>query len=443
MALDVALTTVTFTSGSVADVESADLGFTPKALIFLGMRATGVGSFTNEQGFSIGATTGATQNAAAGVAVSDARTSDERSVSQVRNDACYAVMSGTGIGPDGRVALKSFTRSVSGTGQGFTLQVNQAFGGSWVVDVLALGGSDIQNAFAGTFQVTSGAGAKAITTPGFQGNCLLLFGTGNRQSTINASSSGYGNLSIGAAVSAASRFCTAIGSAGGVTTTNHAAIMSTNAIARLIGSSMILESTLDFTSHDASGFTVTLSGSDVVRTPHVGFLYLKLAQAPEIGTFQTQTATGQFDGATALSKVPKALLAFCRPEATATETALVTGVDAMELAAGMATASAKRALWFEGYEVGAVGAGNPTETYARRATDRFLLNYARSVANTLAADGEVDFVSFTPSAGTGFRLDQVDADVQQTLVPFLAFAEAAAGSAVPVIQGSAHTRGMF
>lgn len=425
MAFDVALTTITFTGSSTADVESSDLGFTPKALLFLGTRATGTGSFTNEQGLAFGAATGVGQIASAGVGVSDARTSDERPACDVRSDACYHTIAGTSLALAGRCSLKSFTRSVSGTGQGFTLQIDAAFPSSFVVDVLAIGGSHIENAFAGTMQLSSGAGNKSTTSPGFQGNCLIMFGAGNRTSTINSVATSYGNLTFGVATSSSARWCLAQGAVNG-TTTDHSGIVSTNALARLIGSTTLLEATVDFVSHDANGFTVSLAGADTARTPQMGYLYLKLTTAPEVGSFTTQTSTGQFDGATGLTSQPAALLAMCRPEATATETALATGADAGEWAIGVATASTKVALWWEPYEVGAISAGNATETYARRVTDKFLINYDRTAANTLSAIGELDFVSFTPSSGTGFRLDQTDADAQASLVPFLAFPAAAA-----------------
>lgn len=415
MALSVDRRWVQVTSGSTSVITVSGLSFQPKFMLtqWNSRNTTGITSAELQRG--LGFSDGTNQYATA-YGVQDNRATTSRSQAAQRNDSVIFDMSVAGGTLTGRL-------SAAFTSDGYTLTPNVATGASFLVEVTVFGGTSIA-AVVGSRSSPTSAGNFATTVTGITPNIVLIGHGGSRATAgFNAMEGSQASFGFGVGTSSSARWSAAVAEAGGVGTTSGGGIFRTDRVANFIlPGTMTIESTFDLVSFAADTFTLNKAGSDTSRASQFGYAALALTDAPWVGTFTTQTSTGNFSS-TSPGFQGQWLWAVTRPAATATESVLAVNATAGELSTGTAISSSDRGALWSHSEDGLV-LGN-TDTFVGRATDRVLIHADRSGADTATMAGEVDFVSFDSS---GFTLNQVDADTQASLVGGVVFGRAATTS---------------
>lgn len=128
-----------------------------------------------------------------------------------RDDACICALDTSGA-VVGLMDLQSMDAN------GFTLVVDDAFPSSYIVQYLAIGGSDVTNAALVTFQEAGATGNQDITTVGFQPDFAMFMSA--CLSTAPQFAANDSTISLGAAVSSVEQFVTYSGSNDAAATTN-------------------------------------------------------------------------------------------------------------------------------------------------------------------------------------------------------------------------------
>jgi len=414
MALSTDLREIQITSASTSTITVSGLSFAPKLVLFSWTRANANDSITTgttgTRGF------GALASSQWGIefASTDNRTANSQAGTAMRSDACIV---------EGNTAGGNISGYLAGalTSDGYTLTVTDATANSFLVTALAFGGTSIE-AVVGSRACPTSAGDFSTTVTGITPNVVLLGYGGSRHTTDNAwNSTGGGVFALGVGTSSSNRYTIVTGEDTGASTTQSRALVDTAKIARYYNGAT-LESSLEFVSTGASAFTLNKSGSDNSRASRLYYVAIQVDQA-WVGTFTTATSTGTTT-VTSPGFQGQAILAFARPDATATEGSQATGATVNEMTVGLATSASSRMTTWSGTVGGLTTATNATESYNYRNNAMFLTDVTRSAANTASKEGWVDFNGFT---STGFTIDQEDADAQATLVVGMVLGETETG----------------
>lgn len=206
------------------------------------------------------------------------------------------------------VALRIFTNGTPTTATGgqitgivynsnnFVATFNATPSAAWLINFIAIGGSDVTNTFVGTFNTTSSTGVHSVTSAGFQGNMLFTMGSLVPSPTTGTSA----GFCFGAAVSTTKRF-----SLTGMTTDAQNTTANLHAVSRSENTKVVQLIFTDGTqivAADFNGFTAT--GFDYNQTKasatawQFGFLDIQGGQW-DVGTgakpttATTQTVTGE------------------------------------------------------------------------------------------------------------------------------------------------------
>jgi hypothetical protein len=272
------------------------VGFQPKAVIFLSARVTAADGIANA---ALIGSFGIATDALEGWAISSAADDAAPTMNTARrhdNTRCITFLT------DGAPTLDASASFASADSDGFTLTWDAAPNAAYVVEYLALGGSDLTGVDAGEFTLSGSAGNASVTGVGFQPK-LLFFGSVGTNAVLPAQA-GVATIGLGAAVSASQRGAYGFSQNDGVTTEN--ATITGNASRAFTAPGITsLDWAGDLVSMDADGFTYNLvntGGLDKVS-------YLALG-----GTFQAavvadaqKTSTGN-QAKTGVGFAPKALL---------------------------------------------------------------------------------------------------------------------------------------
>lgn len=408
MALSAAAGSFTTGTGTGDLTAISGLSFQPKVILFAMTGAQALNSAQNTGLVSLGACSSTSARWAISFADNDAETAGNSS-RLIRNDAVLAWLGG-GEAVNGLLDVSAIASD------GFTPTVDGAFLNSYHVIWLALGGADL-TAEVGTYQQTGGTGTQEVNLAGaFQPSVVIL--SDSAQSAFGTAEAG-GRIGLGWMTSTAQASCCIHGQDTADPTNTNCMTSTTRCLVNT-GSTGTLSLQLSYVSLDSDGFTVNRDTG--AGTPHHGYIALAGIQA-YAGTTAARTDTNT-TSVTAPGFQPRAVLFMQTGNPTATETA--TSADA-NLSVGWAVGAG-------GYGVFLSSEDNLADADSVNRTSNTIPihKWNRTGASTWTDAGTADVDSLD---ATGFTYDQLTADSQATLIPYLALGDApAAGSAVPIIR---------
>lgn len=255
-------------SQSVTTTDPNSGTFQPKVVIFfsgLSTVVTGTTTSSTIVGSAIGFSDGtnprlACWNGAGGVGVTQTNSDD----SDIR---CIMVFDAANLG------LSANQATISITSTGFTVNwVGGTPAAAYLVDYVALGGSDISNVAIGTGTMPTSTGNSSITGLGFQPNFVMLTSISNTLANTTVTNA---HLSYGAAISSSARFAHAINvtnSASMSSSVNGVSIQRSDACLLGLTTAAAVAYVADFVSFDSGGFTLNFS-----TAPASAFVYFYLA----------------------------------------------------------------------------------------------------------------------------------------------------------------------
>jgi hypothetical protein len=403
MGLSVKVGTRTTGTGT-SNLTSASLGFTPKAVILFGVRGAGGAQPYARLGLSVGAFTSATERCAAAAVCLDAQTAGSTG-SVVYDDACFALLL-TPTGDDGKID------GVSLDADTFTVVPDNAFAASELMRFIAIGGSDVVAAKAGTITLGALTGNQTFTDPGFQPDVVFFFWA--RSNSVANTASANAGIGMGWAVSSAQR--AAVGGASQDTadpTNSRAIVMTDKCIAICSAATDAIAIDADFVSFETLGFTINKTTG--AGTPPIGYLALKGGRwFADTTTMRTDTDDQPVTG---VGFTPRVVVLAARPPATATEAAPSAH---FELCIGATDGTNQGSMWVSDEDALAT-----SDTYSRDTSFGSLIDFDKETGAT--DEGSVAIGSFDAD---GFTLDQNVASAVETLIPFLVGGDNAGGSVV-------------
>lgn len=273
------------------------VGFEPKAIIFWCSEQTATGNAAQGK-LSVGFATSSSQRKCLTIGSADAVTvPTTQNVRLLSSNRCLIPKMTPGGTPEMTLDLTSMDPD------GFTVALTvPGTSAAVVVHYLALGGSDISNAFVGGSQPSAGSGSKAITGVGFIPDFVLML-TANNTAIDSANTAA--NISI-SAFTASKSATTALRDQNVINsnTGNYQAASVTSA--SITSSADTLDNQSTFTSMDADGFTLNFSA----RTTQSQFLYLCLKGGQYSVDVETQKTSAGTKSKTGVGFSPVGLFLF-------------------------------------------------------------------------------------------------------------------------------------
>ena len=394
------------------------VGFQPKAIIFFWTQQTSAGLAADANG-GAGFTTSSSNERAVAYFSDDALDSSNTS-RRTSQTNCILIFDSSGTF-GAQAALTSLDAD------GFTLAWTVTSGATAdIVHYVALGGTDLTNATASSFSLTSGTGSQSVTGIGFQPDFIMFLDAFN---ATNDTTTTLVRNGMGFASSASSRAALAIAGDDGKDTSDTYSMQRTdNAIAVLEEDGSSVNTLADLTSFDADGFTVNKSAN--ITTHNVHYLALKGGQY-KVGNFNksTNTTTPVDQSVTDVGFRPVGLLmaSFNLAASTSIQTEARMSLGAADgPPATNASASEGSTWWHDKHNVGTMDANQRTST-TKIAT--------HGSQSTLSA--EADFKSFDSG---GFTLTWTTNNAVAEQILYVAFGHTST-SAVTLGQARAIARG--
>jgi hypothetical protein len=390
-------------TGAVAStVVVSGLGFQPKAILFWWDGRTGSvtasGRASHARGF--GAVTSTTQRWAVYSSSQDTPTTMVAKKAQ-RNDACVAVLTTTGA-LDGLLDLQSFDSN------GFTLAVDDQFATSYRVHYLALGGSDITDAKAGTVTVANASGDQDFTDPGFRPDFLAI--SSAFQTTIDGTIGADSSITFGMASDILSAFATRQGTwAGGsndaaATSATMSYAKSGEIIASLNGTASAIGNRASLTAWLSTGFRLNFVAAPGIA-PVGCYLALKGGRYRVDGMLSSTTLNQTLSQTSQDIGTPVGLLLF---SGCVAESVAGTGTTNDQWSIGSATSSTNRQAM--------AGMDQTAAATAVVSTGVWVDQVYANLSTTGTIEGTADFTSFDSD---GFSLKQTDADTVAAYICYL------------------------
>ncbi len=381
----------TFNSGTATgNVNVTGVGFQPKAVIFYWTRQTAAGFSAAQLGGMGFATASPTiQNRGVAIASDDnaATTNTGR-----RRSATYSI-----------IFLSNGTPTLSGQGSvttfgadGFTVNWNTAPGVNAIIHYIALGGTDITNAVAGNFTLTTGAGTQSVAGLGFQPDSVLFLSTLNEAVDTNTAGS---EMNVGFA-DGTNQGGSAICGRDARTTTTHAGSLqrTDNALVSLNpGACTAIDNLVAVQSFDADGFTL----NKTTATTAVVWNYIAIKGGRhKVGAFTQPTAgTPPISQATTgigFQPVGLFLSSFNKAANTAAQ------VDGKLSLGGAQSSTARGAIWLENSNI--INSDANMNTSATKII---------TMATTATVNSDADFTSFDADGFTLSWTTRSDATARQ------------------------------
>jgi len=358
------------------------VGFQPKAVIFWWTRQTSYGELAAVRiGYGTATYYGGTyQNRGVAFASDDAAGTSNAGK---RRSETYCII----ILSNGAPTLAAQASVTEFNSDGFVLNWETNEVRSDIIHFIALGGSDLTNAKAGTFSLTTATGTQDITDVGFQPDFLMFLWTYTETVDTNTA---HAEIGMGFAMSSTKRGALVVNSEDGRATMDTWRQQRTDAcILTLVPSSGGQDAIIDFSQFLSNGFQITKSDAPGVATP-IFYLALDGGQY-DVGNFDSPTTTGDQD-ITGILFQPKLVMLATQGRSAGT----AIGSHA-ELAFGAATSSTQRGCtWFEDPD-GLADSDNEQETL----NTKVIQWRDRTATNTFTLRGSADFNSFLSN---GFRL---------------------------------------
>jgi hypothetical protein len=383
-----------FTTNTVTGNQAiTGLGFTPKAVIFFGLKI----SAARESGGFFGCATGSANRWCSSYDTDDF------------GDVVAAKFSGTRclqeIDPTGVLYMDA--DFVSLDADGFTVNITTAINPGVPIYYLALGGAEM-SAQAGTFNSNTATGNQSKTGVGFQPNGVI-FGIGPKNTT-DAAVTTFMELGIGWGISSTKRDATTFMTDDAVTTDSQSILRATECILN-ITIALAIDEAADFVSNDTDGFTINWTTKSVTAIK-IGYLALGGALQLARGTFTSPAATGNvaYKG-TGFN--PVAELFISRGKVAAT-----TAVADSKQSIGVATSATARASTAFSDQDNVDSSSNPDGAVS---TTKAITH----IGNTTTVTAAADLVS---QNADGFTLNWTTADATARDHAYLAFGQILVGS---------------
>jgi hypothetical protein len=353
------------------------VGFEPKAVIVWGvsLAAAGYGA-----GFatSFGAGTSSTQRWAVSNLTLDAQAT---SATGRRNTVVRLIMFISAV--DGTIEAEAQLDSLDS--DGFTIDWINAPASAWVMHYVAIGGTTVTSAKAGSFTSSGSTGNQAITDPGFQPDFALFASDLGTTESINLQSL----FSLGMATSSSERAAIAIRDRNAELTMNTGAIQVSDAAFIGLNSAGGVGRRADLTSFDANGFTLNWSTASAA---HINYLALA-GGVYKVGVETQKTSTGT-KATTGVGGQPAGLLvAGTNRAASASE-----DTAEMRLSIGAGDGTTEGGVWVQSADNVA-----DSDVDSRTYTDK-VIGFSTQPSTT---DAEADISAF---GSDGFTLDWTTAD---------------------------------
>lgn len=376
----VAQNTLPTSNGGTADFTSSGFG-TPKCAYFYGGYGTVNGTVVSDAGLWLGFYDG-TNEFGNGFAAEDGQTTTDTGSQGNASGAGITLLS-TDQTTDGTCTASWIT-------DGVRLTCADAPPSAYLLNVLLIGGPGVSNCAVG--QLTSNAtlnGTASTTAPGFTPDVVIGFSRFG-DAAHSRIGLGFAWRNGGTIVQRAA----ALYNQGAVTTSYVASNLVTN---RLIINDLIgATATMELTSFDANGFTLTTRDAGLAKT--MTYLALKLnGLSAWLGTSDSPTATGN-QGVTGIGFLPQAGL-MLHGEWAAVDTGYSTGNgEVLGVSAFTATQSAGSAVSSDD-GVGTSNEDSVTDTKACRLR-KDGADYATCTVSSMDSDGITFNYTVAPAAVT-------------------------------------------
>ncbi len=393
-----------FTANTSTGNQEVDTGtgVTGKAVYFFGHKATTAGNVANAEFFH-GAATSSSERWSTWMENEDAQATSDASY-YYDDTKCISIYNTVATVPtiNGNADFVSFGTGVN-AGK-FTINWVDAPAGAYIIYYMIWGGTDITNVKAGSFTLPAATGDQDISSVGFTPDFTLfsnpLSGSTDQPAPYGAT---HMEVNIGMATSSNQGAVSTKSEGNRATWDNY---RYQNAAKVHVYSDNELDTNFaSYSTGIANGFRLNWTAINGTGLSELFYLAFKGGNY-QVGTFTTQTSTGQFSVNTNFRASGLLCLSAMTPDATHTANS--------KLTVGAASSSSDR---------GCVGladdeAGEVADT--RSSTSKI---YENITAGTPTVNGEIDLVSFN---ATTMTLDQTDADPTGQVVIFAAFG--AAGS---------------
>lgn len=422
MAVVHAVGSFTITGGSTADVvENAASGLawsdagthTPQWALFIAHQGS-VGTNAADMRLSFGLTDG-TRHYAASTYGSDNSTTSGFSATRCTNS--------------GPVLMAAFDGAEDGLANGctfgsnsITLTVSNAFPANTAVFYMVGAGYDNAEVLLGQRDTTTATNYdRTLAVGGFTPTCAIAINASDL-TALDTGSTGGANMSLGWATGSSNQaMITNFRRASQTTNYTWGCVNTSNLLGGLGTPSGTLSRTTNLVAFIANG--VTLNNGASTTAARLGILCLKGgAPLATTTTANTSTGTGTPPSVTTTGVTPDGVLGIANYPATASET---TGSEPMNWGIGALDHGGNQ--WaVNAFEPNneTLGGAVVTETYIRSATDRFMVHWDDTGADTIAVTG--DIIRSAESANT-LTLNQNDADTALVLIPILVLGNAPAG----------------
>ncbi len=259
------------------------VGFQPKVVIFFGNSKTGDGSHAGARMY-FGAMDSAGHQATMGMQSSDAAAN---SASDKRWSNTHAI---TNI-IDGTPTVSGEAAYVSMDADGFTINWNTCDATQSIVNYIALAGTDLTNAYVGSFAAPTSINANfAVTGVGFQPDSIILFEddlTTTPTADVTNAASGVHSLSF--IKSTSKKGFSRILSQDAQAIMNTGSYQRTDRVHTTLSGALLEVRIADFVSFDSNGFTLNFS-TVAANATYMSYIALKGGQF-DVGAFNQNTTT--------------------------------------------------------------------------------------------------------------------------------------------------------
>jgi hypothetical protein len=292
VALEVAKGTLSIAAGATGAHSVTGLAFQPKAVIFFGAHTNTTGSYVADHDLMLGCATSSTQE----WVIQYSSNNQAANTVGSRGRSTSACIRGQINGASATIDFEADFTSMNS--DGFTVNVSNGPTNALTIHYLALGGTDITNAKAGSFTIPTSGTPFSITDPGFQPDMALF-----AHSYADAANP---KFTIGAATGSSNAFTTHISENSGSATVQAAATQRPNVLTFALTNSVSINADIGFSAFTATGFDLT--GVDFPVAAETGF-YLAIEGGQWVCGRDTEgTAAAAKD--TSLSFTPTGLLLF-------------------------------------------------------------------------------------------------------------------------------------
>jgi len=390
----------TFTKATTTGTQAiTGIGFEPKTVIFWWTRQTSFGELAAiHVGYGF-----ATHYGAAYQNFGVASASDDNAASSNtgrRRSETYSII----ILSSGTPTMTAQASVTAFNGDGFDLnwQANEVRAD--IIHYVALGGTDLTDARAGSLSLTASTGTQDVTNVEFQPDFAMFLWTFTQAvdtGTANA------EIGLGFAVSSTERAAIVANSEDARPTMDTWRQQRTDScILLLTPTSGAQDAIVDFSQFLTNGFRLNKIDAPASATP-IFYLALKGGDY-NIGSFNSPTSTGNQD-VTGVGFQPNLVMLLTQGRSAST----AIGAHA-ELALGAATSSSERGMtWFEDTDALA-DSDNEQET----SQTRVIQWRDRTAINTFTLRGSADFVSFLSD---GFRVSWSNVETAGRQIVYVAF----------------------